>query len=333
MPAPGDTKLVLCIWSPFTEWRFPAWLAEDIRKRYPPMRVVHLPDYRRLGEEIRDADILFGFSLKPEQFAAACRLKWIHVLAAGVNQLMREDIRRSDVVITNSRRVHAVPMAEHTLGLILALARRFLSAVGHQLEHHWAQQEIWEEFPRPMEINGRTLVIVGYGAIGREIARRAQACGMKVVGVKRDPARGREHADRVVGTDQLLAALAQADFVVLTLPLTEETNHFFGREEFAAMKKSAFFLNVSRGAVVDAEALVAALHNKTIAGAAIDVAEVEPLEPSSPLWKAPNLFITPHLSAVSERLWHRHAELLFENLDRYFSGRELLNVVDKKRGY
>ncbi|MFQ5724155.1 MAG: D-2-hydroxyacid dehydrogenase, partial [Terriglobia bacterium] len=332
MPAPGDTKLVLCIWHPFSEWRFPAWLAEDIRKRYPPMRVVHLPDYRRLGEEIRDADILFGFSLKPEQFAAARRLKWIHVLAAGVNQLMREDIRRSDVVITNSRRVHAVPMAEHTLGLILALARRLPSALRYQVQGKWAQQEIWEEFPRPMEINGRTLVIVGYGAIGREIARRAQACGMQVVGVKRDPARGREHADRVVGTDQLLAALAEADFVVLTLPLTEETNHFFGREQFAAMKKSAFFLNVSRGAVVDAEALVAALHNKTIAGAAIDVAEVEPLEPSSPLWKAPNLFITPHLSAVSERLWHRHAELLFENLERYFAGRELLNVVDKKRG-
>lgn len=333
MPNPAETKIVLCLWHRFDQWRIPDWLVQAIRNRYPGLRVVHLPDYERLGAEIADAEIFVGWSLKPEQFAAARRLKWIHCLAAGVNQLMRDDVRRSEVVITNSRRVHAVSMAEHTLGLILALARRFPSAGRYQQQKHWAQQEIWDEQPHPMEISGRTLVIVGYGAIGQEIARLARACGMCIVGIKRDPTVGSEHADRLESPEQLDTALVDADFVVLAAPQTPETRHFFGAELFAAMKKSAYFINISRGALVDAEALVAALHKRTIAGAAMDVAEVEPLAPDSPLWAAPNLLITPHLAGVSERLWHRHAALLLNNLDRYFAGRELLNVVDKNRGY
>lgn len=333
MPSPADTKIVLCIWHKFDQWRFPDWLAQALRKRYPAMQVAHLPDYARLDEEIKDADIFCGFSLRPEQLASAHRLKWIHCLAAGVNQLMRDDVRRHPVVITNARHVHAVTMAEHTLGLILALARRFPSALRYQAEKHWAQQEVWNEEPHPMEINGRTLLVVGYGAIGQELAKRARACGMRVVGVKRDPARGAEHADRIVGAEELLAALAEADFVLLAVPLLPETERFFGPEHFAAMKKTAYFLNIGRGALVDEKALVAALQEKIIAGAAIDVAETEPLPSESPLWTAPNLFITPHLAGVSERLWHRHAALLLDNLERYFAGKELLNVVDKDRGY
>ncbi|MGH2524318.1 MAG: NAD(P)-dependent oxidoreductase, partial [Anaerolineales bacterium] len=197
MPSPADTKLVLCIWHAFDQWRVPEWLAQALRVRYPEIRVAHLPEYSRLGEEIVDADILAGFSLKPEQLASARKLKWIHCLAAGVNQLMRDDVRRSPVIITNSRNVHASCMAEHTLGLILALARRFPSAVRYQAQKKWAQQEIWDEQPHPMEINGRTLAIVGYGAIGQELARRARVCGMRILGVKRDPTRGGEHADSV----------------------------------------------------------------------------------------------------------------------------------------
>lgn len=333
MPKPEETKLVACVRHTFDLWRFPAWLAKAIRQRYPGLTVVHLEDYARLAEEVRDADIFVGWTLKPEQFAGAQKLRWIHATAAGVDQLMRDDIRRSPVVITNSSGIMAIPMAEHTLGLILALARRLPSAARYQQQKHWAQQDIWNEDPHPMEINGRTLTIVGYGNIGRELGRRAHACGMRVVGVKRDPSRGGEHADSVLPVDQLDPALAEADFAVLATPVTQETRHLFGRERFAAMKRTAYFINIGRGILVDTEALVAALREKLIAGAAIDVAEREPLAPESPLWDAPNLLITPHLSAVSERLWHRHAALLLENLDRYFAGRELLNVVDKQRGY
>ena len=333
MPSPADTKIVLCIWHHFDQWRVPDWLPQALRVRYPDLRVTHLPDYSGLDAAIPDADIFAGFSLKPEQFARAQKLKWIHCLAAGVNQLMRDDIRNSPVIVTNSRNVHAACMAEHTLGLILALARRIPSAVRHQLNKHWAQQDIWDEQPHPMEISGRTLAIVGYGAIGQELARRAVACGMRVLGVKRDVTRGREHAEAVVAPDQMESVLAEADFVVLATPALPETQHLFGAAQLAAMKKTAYFINIGRGVLVDAEALVAALRKGQIAGAAIDVAEVEPLAPDSSLWDAPNLLITPHLSGVSERLWHRHAALLFENLDRYFAGRDLLNVVDKQRGY
>ena len=321
------------MWYHFDLWCFPEWLAQAIRQRYPEMKVVHLPDYKGLEAELPDTDIFVGWSLRPEQFALAKKLKWIHATAAGVNQLMYEGVRRSSVVVTNSRGVMTIPMAEHTLGLILALARRIPSAVQHQAQKHWAQQDIWNEQPPPTEINGRTLLVVGYGAIGQELGRRARALGMRVVGVKRDPSRGTEHADAVVGSDRLREVLGEADFVVLATPVTPETEHAFGQQEFETMKESAHFINVGRGTLVETGALIEALQKKKIAGAAIDVAEQEPLPPESPLWSAPNLLITPHLSAASERLWHRHAALLLDNLNRYFKGQELRNVVDKQRGY
>ena len=333
MPRPQDTKLVACIHHPFDQWRFPAWLAEEIRRRYPGITVVHLEDTSHLADEIADADIFAGWRLKPEQFARAAKLQWIHATAAGVDQLMYDEVRRSPVVITNSSSVLTLPMAEHTLGLVLALARRIPSAVRYQEKRHWAQQEIWDETPHPRELSGSTLVVVGYGAIGREVGRRVHALGMKVIGVKRDPTRGGEHADRVVAVENLEQVLGEGDFVVLATPVTPATQRLFGQKQFAAMKPSAYFINIARGILVDTDALVAALEGRVIAGAAIDVAEREPLVPESPLWTAPNLLITPHLAAVSEPLWKRHAALLFENLDRWFAGRELLNRVDKERGY
>jgi phosphoglycerate dehydrogenase-like enzyme len=156
---------------------------------------------------------------------------------------------------------------------------------------------------------------------------------MRVVGVKRDPTRGAEHADRVVSIERLDVALAEADFVVVATPVTPQTQRLFNAARFAAMKKTAYFINVGRGILVDTEALIEALREKRIAGAAIDVTEVEPLPPEHPLWTAPNLLITPHIAAVSERLWERHAELLFDNLERYFSGRPLRNLVGKEQGY
>ena len=333
MPDPKNTKVVACVKHYFDYWDFPAWLAEALRERYPGLNVVHLPGYSRLGEEITDADIFLGFSLRPEQFAGAKKLQWIHSTAAAVDQFMRDDIRNSPVVITNSRGVMTPPMAEHTLGMILALARRFPSSMQYQMKKQWAQTEIWNEDPQPMMVHGRTLLIVGYGAIGQLLAVPATALGMRIIGVKRDPTKGAEHADEIFTTDRLLDALPQADFVVLATPVTPETEGAFGREQFAAMKETAFFLNVGRGTLVDTPALIKALEQKQIAGAALDVAEKEPLPPEHPLWSAPNLLITPHLSAASDQLWLRQKDLLFENMDRWFSGQPLINVVDKERGY
>jgi phosphoglycerate dehydrogenase-like enzyme len=224
-------------------------------------------------------------------------------------------------------------MAEHTLGMLIALARYFPDAVRYQQEHRWAQQEIWDKPLRPRELAGQVLLIVGFGAVGRELARRVKPLGMKIWAVTRSGKGDRELAERVFAVAQLEAALSEADFVVLAAPETPETRHLIGARQLDVMKPTAYLLNVARGSLVDEPALVAALERRAIAGAALDVAAQEPLPPESPLWALENVFITPHVSAASESLWGRQTALLLENLERWFSGRELLNRVDLKRGY
>jgi len=247
--------------------------------------------------------------------------------------LMYTELRSSGVLVTNASGVHAIPMAEHILGALIALARHFPDAVRYQQERRWAQQEIWDKPLRPRELSGQRLLIVGFGAIGRELARRVQPLGMKVWAVTRSGRGDAGLAERIVPAAELDAALPEADFVVLAAPETRETRHLIGPRQLAAMKPTAFLVNVARGSLVDEVALVEALRRRAIAGAALDVAEQEPLLPESPLWTLDNVFITPHISAASEFLWERQAVLLLENLERWFSGRELLNLVDLTRGY
>ncbi len=332
-PAPGDTKLLVCVWHRFTLWRPPAEVAAQVRRRWPEMKVVHLPDYDRLDDELPDTDIFVGYSLRSEQFIRARKLKWIHSTAAGVGQLMYPELRASSVVVTNASGVHAVPMAEHILGLLIALARRFPAAVRYQSERRWAQQEIWDHPLRPRELAGQTLLVVGFGAIGRELARRAKPLGMKIWAVTRSGKADAELAERILPASRLDEALAEADFVVLAAPETPETYHLIGARQLQAMKPTAYLVNVARGSLVDEAALAKALGCGSIAGAALDVTEQEPLPAESPLWRMENVFITPHISAASELLWDRQTELLLENLERWFSGRELRNLVDFKRGY
>ena len=332
-PAPEDTKLVICVWHAFTLWRPPQDMAAQIRQRWPGMKVVHLPNYERVIDELPDTDILVGYSLRQDQFAHAKKLKWIHATAAGVGQLMYPELRQSDVLLTNASGIHAIPMAEHILGMIIALARRFPDSMHYQAQSHWAQQEIWDGKPRPMELSGRVLLIVGFGSTGRELARRIQPLGMKIWGVTRSGRGDAQLSERILPVTELANAFPQADFVVLAAPETPETRRMVGAEELALMKPTAYLINVARGTLVDEAALAAALRARTIAGAAIDVAEEEPVPPQSPLWKLDNILITPHVSAASERMWERQMQLLMENLERWFTRRELINQVDLSRGY
>jgi phosphoglycerate dehydrogenase-like enzyme len=330
-PSPRDTKLVMCVQFNFTFWRIPPELPAAVKLRWPEMRVVHLDTYDALSPELPDTDIFVGFNLLPKQIAIARKLKWIHVTAAGVAQLMRPDVKAAGVTITNARGIHAIPMAEHTLGAMLALARKFQDTVHYQDEKVWAQEPIWQS--RPSELSGATLLIVGFGAIGIEIARRARAFGMRIEAVTRSGHGDASLAERIYPASQLMHALPQADYIVLAAPDTPESQRMIGAREFKAMKPSAYLVNIARGALVDESAMIEALEHGVIAGAALDVAEKEPLPPESPLWKLKNVFITPHTSAVSGMLWPRQTELLIENLDRWFSGRELKNVVDFTLGY
>ncbi len=311
-------------------------MAARVRNRFPEMKVVHLPDYDRLTEEVVDADIFVGFSLRPDQFAQTRKLKWLHSTAAGVAQLMYPELRESGIEVTNIRGIHSAPMAEHVLGVLIALARRFPAAFRQQITSHWAQQDLWDAPVRPRELAGQVLLLVGFGTIGREVARRIRPLGMKIWCVTRSGRISEDAAalvDREFSAAELEQALPKADFVVLAAPETPETFHLINAGRLGLMKPAAYLVNVARGSLVDETALVAALRRRAIAGAALDVAEQEPLPPSSPLWTLENCFITPHTSAVTECLWERQTQLLLENLERWFSGRELINRVDLARGY
>jgi len=330
---PAETKLVICVWHSFTEWRPKPLIAEAIRKRWPEMRVVHLPDYDKLPEELPDTDIFVGYSLRAKQLKDAKKLKWIHSTAAGVAQLMYPELRDSGILVTNPSGVFSVPMAEHTMGLLLALARNFPDSVRQQDRANWSQQELWDKPQHLTEVNGQVLLIVGYGSIGRELAKRAKGFEMRVWGVTRSGQGDSAHAERIFPAAKLHEALPGADYVVIAAPETAETKHLIGVAEMARMKRGARLINVGRGSLLDEKALISALETRALGGAAIDVAETEPLPADSPLWKAPSLFITPHTSALSDRLWKRQAALLAELLERWFDGREMLNQVDLGQGY
>ncbi|HYL85001.1 MAG TPA: D-2-hydroxyacid dehydrogenase [Candidatus Angelobacter sp.] len=330
---PEQTKLVICVWHPFTWWRPQPVMAETIRKRWPEMRVLHLPDYDQLPGELADTDIFVGYSLRAKQLKDAKKLKWIHSTAAGVAQLMYPELRDSGILVTNPSGVFSVPMAEHTMGLLVALARNFPDSVRQQERAVWSQQVLWDKPQHLTELNGKVLLIVGHGSIGRELAKRAKAFDMRVWGVTRSGGGGGLHAERIFAAAQLQQALPEADYVVIAAPETADTKHLIGTAEIAKMKRGARLINIGRGSLLDETALIRALESGALGGAAVDVAQTEPLPPESPLWHAPNLFITPHTSAVSDRLWNRQAALLVELLECWFDGREMFNRVDFARGY
>jgi phosphoglycerate dehydrogenase-like enzyme len=342
-------KLLICVRHHLFElWCAPDWLGPRLQRDFPGMRVVQLPSYDGLDREIVDADIYVGWSLRPEQLAAARRLRWIHATAAGVSQLMTPELVTRDIQVTNSRTIQGPVVAEHVIAVVLALAKSLPGAVQYQARHEWAQKRMWQEPPRLREINGATLGLIGFGTIARETARRALALGMKVVAVREHPAHGtsagRELAGspagvveltavEVLGHDSLDVLLSRSDYVVLAAPETPRTIGLMNSARLAQMRREAFLINVSRGSLLDEAALVAALRSGRIAGAALDVFQIEPLPADSPLWDAPNLLLTPHTAAVVDGLWERHYALIAENLRRFVAGRPLLNRVDKHEGY
>ncbi len=330
---PAETKLVICVWHPFTEWRPKPLMPEAIRRRWPEMRVLHLPDYDLLPPELPDTDIFVGYSLRAQQLQAAKKLKWLHSTAAGVSQLMYPELRDRGILVTNPSGAFSVPMAEHTMGLLFALARNFPDSVRHQDRSHWSQQDLWDKPQHLTELNGQVLLIVGYGSIGRELARRAKAFDMRVWGVTRSGAGDLTHAEKVVPASRLEEVLPHADYVVISAPETPETNHMIAAPQIGRMKRGARLINVARGSLLDEAALLRALETGALGGAALDVTKMEPLPPEGALWKAPNLFIIPHTSAVSDRLWQRETSLLLDLLERWFAGREMFNRVDFARGY
>src|SRR5229473_3568412 len=326
-------KLLIFVHHPFALWNAPAWFPARLRREFPPVDVVYLPDYKRVDAEISDAEIAITWSIRPEQIKVARKLRWIHSPAAAVHQLIFPELVNSGIVLTNAREVHGPVVAEHVIAQIFALAKKIPDAVRLQDKHQWGQQKMWAAIPRVREVAGATVGLIGLGSIGRAVARSAKALGMRVVAVREHPEKGSEGADAVFGPAQIDEVFQQADYIVLAAPVTASTKAVANAERLALIKPDACLINVGRGPLVDEPAIATALREKKIGGAALDVFPKEPLAADSPLWDVPNLLITPHTAALTDKLWERHYALFSENLRRYLSGRPLLAVVDKRKGY
>jgi phosphoglycerate dehydrogenase-like enzyme len=326
-------KIAILLHAEFEMWRPPAWFVERLRTEFPGTEVVYSSRKRDDEDALREADVMIGWALPAEQFRTAKSLRWIYSITAAVDQFLYPELVSSEIAVSNAGGVHGPVVAEHTIAMLLALAKKLPSAVRYQERRKWAMEAIWNEQPRPREVRGATLVVVGMGSIGTEVASMAAALKMHVIGVREHPEQGTDGAHEVVGYETLDGSIARADYVVLAAPLRERTRHMIDARRLQIFKPTAFLINVSRGALVDGAALVKALRDRRIAGAALDVFEEEPLSRWSPLWKMRQVLITPHTAFLTENVWRRHYEVFATNLKLYLAGLPLEDVIDKKRGY
>ncbi|MFH0946429.1 MAG: NAD(P)-dependent oxidoreductase [Planctomycetota bacterium] len=260
-------------------------------------------------------------------------LRWIQVGSAGVERYLADpELVKREIVLTNGKRLAGVPIAEHALALLLFLSRGLRTAVESQEAGEWDRAKLVQTEDL-VELHGKTLLVLGLGGIGTEVARRADALGMRVLATRRSSREGPEYVEKVGLPDEAVTLAREADVVVNCLPHTAETEQVIGRAFFDAMKESALFINVGRGRTVDTEALTKALRKGSIQGAGLDVTDPEPLPSDHPLWRLPNVLITPHVAARSREQGDRMLWLYVENLRRFATGEPLLNVVDKQAGY
>ena len=327
-------KVLLVVHHRFDLWKLPAWFGQRLAQQYPDLQSVQRDSYEGIETHLRDAEAVFTISLRPDQFAAARTLRWIHTPSAAVHQMLFPELIDSSVILTNSREVHGPVVAEHVVALMFALAKKIPQSVLLQEKCIWGQETIWNEGQHPQEIAGATLCLIGVGSIGGRVARIAASLGMRVIAVREHPEKGTpDGVEQVFPLTELDQLLGQSDFVVLAAPLLAATERLINADRLAHMKASGYLINVGRGPQVDQLALVEALRTRQIAGAALDVFDREPLPADSPLWNLDNLLITPHTAGLTDKLWQRHYELFSENLRRYIAGEPLLYVVDKHKGY
>jgi phosphoglycerate dehydrogenase-like enzyme len=329
--------------SPLLSARVRAQDLDRIRDAAPGARIVNLSVEGLADGPVDDVEVLLRGWLSSDAFdrllAHAPELRWVHSATSGVERALTPAARARGVVVTNARGVFSRPIAEHVLLMILALSRRLPQLLELQRERTWQPLE-------GRELRDLTIGIVGYGSLGRAIASLAGAFGSRVIATRRRPGATDEPApdgdeafpfpaklDRVLGPDGLHELLAESDVVVLAAPLTPETDGMIDEAALAAMKPDAWLINVARGRLIDDGALLRALRDGRIGGAALDAYQEEPLTPSSPFWDVPNLILTPHTAWSSSRVLDRSIDLFCDNLRRFRAGEPLRNVVDPAAGY
>lgn len=296
-----------------------------LEKKWPALRVDYGQGRDFLANAIGEAEILYTYRFPHDILKRARRLRWIQGSGAGADQFMPFEGLPSSVLVTNAAGINADIMADFAIGLVIALQFNLKRYVEQQRDRLWKR-----ELSEPLE--GKTLAIIGLGRIGKEVAHRAKAMGMRVVGTRRTAAPV-PVVDAVYAPEDLHRVLEQADHIILTVPLTPATVSLIDAKAFEAMRRTAFLINISRGPVVDEAALIEALRSRRIAGAAVDVFNREPLPAGSPLWGVENLILTPHIGGDMKDFMERSAAIFAENIGRYLRGETLLNLVDLARGY
>ena len=327
-------KILLALHHRLEMWTIPAWFPEKLRAEFPQFEITHRNTYDNLEDYLSDVEVLFTLSLRPDQFKMAQKLKWLHCPAAAVHQFSFPEFVNSDVVLTNGRDVHGPVVAEHVMALIFALAKNLHLCARYQQKREWGQEPVWYANPHPRFIAGATLGLVGLGSIGRPVAKHASALGMRVIATRANPEKGSaDGVAQVFPSSQLDQLLTQSDYVVLAAPVLASTEGLIGTKQLAKMKPNACLINVGRGQLVDEPALIEALREKKIGGAALDVFDKEPLPSDSPFWDMESVLITPHTGGLADKLWEREYDLFSENLRRHLGHQPLLAFVDKQKGY
>jgi D-2-hydroxyacid dehydrogenase (NADP+) len=326
-------KVLISLQSKVGAWRIPPDGVETLRARFPHITFNYAIEPEQRADGLKECDVAFTWLMSAEEVQTAPRLQWIHTSAVAVETFSLPEIFARGIAVSNTRGVQARPIAEHTLAMILALAKQLPFALDHQRASRWAQNEFVGD-RLPSLLRGQTLGLVGVGTIGVEIAKLATAVGMRVVGVRRRVALDRPtEIDEIVSLDGLETLLPELDVLVIAAPLTPETDRLIDGAALARMKRGAVIVNVGRARIVDGEALVAALQSGHLGGACLDVFEQEPLPAEHPLWTCPNVLITPHTSGFRRGHWDEVIDLFSENIRRFERGDALQFRVDPALGY
>ncbi|OZU87198.1 hypothetical protein CIL03_18065 [Virgibacillus indicus] len=291
--------------------------------------------FRKLGEvdknELAEVEVLvtYGEGVTSEKITEMKNLKWIHVMQSGLNSLPFKSLIERDILLTNSKGINSITIAEYSISMMLSLVRN--SFVFYDAQ----KRKEWDLNTKIDELAGKTIGILGYGAVGKELAKRAKAFDMKVLAFKRTPIENPDNVDEIIPIDDKLRIFEESDFLISLLPLTPQTKEFIGLEDLERMKKTSYVINVSRGEIIDRQALIKVIENKQIAGAVLDVFEEEPLSGENELWETENIYITPHIAGDRHPTYKKRAyDILINNLQKYHvQPDKMINIVNKNQGY
>jgi phosphoglycerate dehydrogenase-like enzyme len=326
-------NIVVGVIHPSTAWVLPPRFVERLRADFPQHTFVDVWDRQALRAALPSADAAFAAFVDADLVPSLGRLRWVQAPAAGVGHLLSPPFVASPIVLTSARGVRARAIAEHVLAVSLALARQLHVALRRQAAHVWALDEL--EASRTIRtLKGARMGLIGLGAIGAEVAQVASSFGMRVSAVRKRTGRPvPAGVDEILPPERLTDLLANSDIIVLAAALTADTRELIGRDGLTHIKRGALLVNVGRGELIDDAAVIEALREGRLGGAALDVFTREPLDPASPYWDLPNVIITPHISGGMEDYWTPLVALFAENLRRFERDEPLLNVVDKRAGY